>query len=322
VRLSRLLNPLTFLGIVVLFLVSYCDEPEEDKPVVSITRFPYNKRASLSITFDDGCPSIFTKVVPLLNQYHYKASFFIIASAAEQKNEWALWNDLILQGHEVGNHSLTHEYYLGAIDDRKIMETEIDSSFSLLQSRLIKPPFSFGHPFHSTNTMADQIVFQKHFASKISPSGFCKMIPLFNRQHFENELQESIATGRWLVTTSHGIDDCFAPMPYSVLVECMRTADQYSDDLYIDTFEALAKYKIELQNSSVRIVNNEGRYEVTNTHNLNKVFDAPLTLSITNLNTEEYVVDTNNPAILDVFIEHSIIYVIVKPNTSFFIGRR
>ncbi|AYB31496.1 polysaccharide deacetylase family protein [Chryseolinea soli] len=289
---------------------------------VRITKFPENKTAALSITFDDGCPSVFTKIIPLLDQYNLKGTFLIIARAASERQEWDKWNALIANGHEVGNHSMTHSYYLGTIEDNAILEREIDSSYFVLASHLSKPPFSFGHPFHSTSPQADNIVFKHHFATKISPQGFCHMVPLYNGPSFKEELKEGIEKRKWIVTTAHGIDDCFAPITYEVLQNVVQTVVASRNDLYIDTFENLSKYKIERKNTEVRITGSADNFTVTLINDLPEIFNVPLTLAIPNLSADQPEIVPLKGKIWSTRTDKRNTYVTVDPEGSFSVKRK
>lgn len=289
---------------------------------VRVTKFPENKPAALSITFDDGCPSVFTKILPLLDQYNLKGTFLIIARAASERKEWDKWNAVIANGHEVGNHSMTHSFYLGTIEDNAVLTREIDSSYFVLASHLTKPPFSFGHPFHSTSPQADQIVFRHHYATKISPPGFCHMVPLYNGPSFKEELQEGIKKHKWIVTTAHGIDDCYAPITYDVLQDFVQTAVASRNKVYIDTFENLSKYKIERQNTQVRVTGSSDNFTITLTNDLPDVFDVPITLAIGDPSLDQYEILPLKGKIWSTYADKKNLYVTVDPKGSFSVKRK
>lgn len=306
-----------------LAILQSCIEDKTDIINVSITQYPYNKASALSITFDDGCPSVFTRIVPILEENNLRGTFFIISGSVEKRNEWAKWNDLIDRGHEVGNHSLTHSYYLGTQLDESVLMNEIDSSFRLLESKLVKPPFSFGHPFHSTSPDADEIVFKHHFVSKISPPGFCNMVPLYDTEIFQNEFLEGIQNHQWLVTTAHGIDDCYAPITLTLFMEFIATINAHKDEVFCDTFENLAKYKIESQNTKIDIATNEqGDFIIKLTNKLPEQFDYPLTVAVSGLIPEQYMVIPNEGIILDTSIQTGTIYITLSPTSSLLLRRK
>ncbi len=69
---------------------------------------PWNNHpAALSLTFDDSRTVHLDVVIPELNKRHLHATFFLIVSKTTRLDEW---RKARLQGHEIGNHSVTHEH--------------------------------------------------------------------------------------------------------------------------------------------------------------------------------------------------------------------
>jgi len=70
------------------------------------------KQSTISLTFDDGHASDCLLVLPLLEQYGYKASFFIPAENLENDPEkLSACKKLLAAGHYVGPHGYAHIYY-------------------------------------------------------------------------------------------------------------------------------------------------------------------------------------------------------------------
>lgn len=305
-----------------LLILTCCREEEVDlkDPHIRISRFPNGKKAALSITFDDGCPSVFTKIVPRLDKYQWKGSFYIISGTAEKKEMWDAWKELRQQGHEIGNHSLTHGYYLGALYDKQLLEKEIDSSFALMKARMGEAPFTFSHPFHSNSPLVDNMVFKNHFATRISPAGFCRMISLNDVAFFETELAGAFSKSEWIVTTAHGIDDCFSPMSQEFFDSFLQTVEKYQDSLHIDTFENIAKYKIESEYTKFTVSKYGPDFKVTSISNLpGEVFNYPLTVSVCNLNQGRYSIQSIEGETIPLLTEGEMSYIRVLPGSSFII---
>ena len=69
---------------------------------------PWNGHpAAVSLTFDDARPVHLDVVVPELNKRHLNATFFVIISKLTRLDDW---RRVQAQGHEIGNHSVTHEH--------------------------------------------------------------------------------------------------------------------------------------------------------------------------------------------------------------------
>lgn len=77
-------------------------------PVIS--RGESNKKA-VALTFDDGPDPLLTpQLLQLLLKHQLKATFFVTGKKAAQHPE--LINEILLQGHSIGNHSYIHDNLL------------------------------------------------------------------------------------------------------------------------------------------------------------------------------------------------------------------
>ncbi len=62
------------------------------------------------LTFDDG-PSESTKaILDILDEYHAKATFFVVGDKRDSLDEW--YHEIVSRGHSIGLHSYTHDYDL------------------------------------------------------------------------------------------------------------------------------------------------------------------------------------------------------------------
>ncbi len=83
----------------------------------NITRLPLAaaQRNEVAITIDDGPdPEVTPQVLDILDQYQAKATFFCIGKAAAQHPE--LCREIVRRGHDIGNHSLSHNWYFSLLD--------------------------------------------------------------------------------------------------------------------------------------------------------------------------------------------------------------
>lgn len=98
------------------------------------------------LTFDDGPHEIYTgQVLDILKEEHVKAAFFVVGSRAEREPE--LFKRIVLEGHEVGNHSFSHPD-LGKISAQHA-DLEINSTNRLLEALTGRGTVLFRPPFRS-----------------------------------------------------------------------------------------------------------------------------------------------------------------------------
>ncbi|MBJ2173426.1 polysaccharide deacetylase family protein [Aureibaculum sp. A20] len=71
-------------------------------------KWPENKKAAVSLTFDDGQDSHLDNAIPLLDSLNVKATFYCPGNSESLHNRTSEWKKIVENGHELGNHSLFH----------------------------------------------------------------------------------------------------------------------------------------------------------------------------------------------------------------------
>ena len=95
-----------WLAVVAAFgLLSAPAAQEQPRPAGGVT-WPYGARMALSLSFDDGRDSQVSRGLPLLAKHRARATFFVVPGAVARQVEG--WKRAVADGHEIGNHSLTH----------------------------------------------------------------------------------------------------------------------------------------------------------------------------------------------------------------------
>ena len=79
-------------------------------------QLPKGKKAAIVLTYDDGLHSQLEHVVPVLDKYKIKATFFLWAGMV-QEEDIPVWRKVSKKGHELGNHSLYHPCNAGINPD-------------------------------------------------------------------------------------------------------------------------------------------------------------------------------------------------------------
>jgi len=90
----------------------------------------------VALTFDDALDSHYHIVFPLLELMGMKAIFFVAAADVEKKGRmtWSQLEEIVVQGHTVGSHGLTHTL-LPQVDQLHLL-AELEGSRKLLEDRL------------------------------------------------------------------------------------------------------------------------------------------------------------------------------------------
>lgn len=90
------------------------------------------------LTFDDGpCPGVTDNVLDILSETKFKATFFCIGEHVVKHPE--LYQRIIDEGHQVGNHSMTHQS--GWSMNTKAFVKDVELCSQQVESTLFRPPY-------------------------------------------------------------------------------------------------------------------------------------------------------------------------------------
>ncbi len=93
--------------------------------------------ATIALTFDDGPePSSTPLLLELLARHNLQATFFVVGEKVARYPE--LIADIIGQGHTIGNHSWSHDYFL-MLRSQKRLQEDLHNSQEILKKMGIQP---------------------------------------------------------------------------------------------------------------------------------------------------------------------------------------
>jgi peptidoglycan/xylan/chitin deacetylase (PgdA/CDA1 family) len=116
-------------------------------------QWPAGKRAAVSLSFDDARASQIDIGLDLLKKADVKVTFFLTASAVERRV--AGWKKAVADGHEMGNHTMTHPCTGNyAFSERNALENytlqmmadQLDEASGQIQRLLGVKPATFAYP--------------------------------------------------------------------------------------------------------------------------------------------------------------------------------
>ncbi|MDD4747957.1 MAG: polysaccharide deacetylase family protein [Salinivirgaceae bacterium] len=97
-----------------------------------------NNANNIFLTFDDGPnPSTTPYILDVLDQNDIKATFFCIGKNVERHP--ALFDDIILRGHAVGNHTYSHLKGWRCSNEEYINDINLAAEY--IQGKLFRPPY-------------------------------------------------------------------------------------------------------------------------------------------------------------------------------------
>jgi len=119
---------------------------------------------SIVLTFDDGWENQFKYAYPLLKEYNYTATFFIVTRAIDGEL-FLTWDEVKTMdenGMEIGAHTRTHPYLVG-ITDPVTLRQEIIGGKSVIENRIGRPIHLFAYPYGYYNDQVIEIVKEAGF---------------------------------------------------------------------------------------------------------------------------------------------------------------
>jgi peptidoglycan/xylan/chitin deacetylase (PgdA/CDA1 family) len=133
-------------------------------------------RRAVAITFDDGFHSVYEHALPVLRQYHFPATVFLVADYCGRTNAWPSQPSHILQrpllswsaikemtaaSIRFGSHTRTHPD-LTRVTERQVSE-EVLGSKGAIEDAVGEPVDAFAYPYGIVSDPVKCLV-QKHFS--------------------------------------------------------------------------------------------------------------------------------------------------------------
>lgn len=140
-QVNKLVKTLEFIGFFALFsimMISYANAENQ-----YVFKSNTNDQMKIALTFDDGPhPRKTEKILNILDKYNVKATFFVIG--VNVQNYPNVLNKVIDKGHELGNHTFSHQILKSASVNKiksEILNTE-DALYDhySVTTNLLRPP--------------------------------------------------------------------------------------------------------------------------------------------------------------------------------------
>lgn len=166
--------------------------------VASLGKRDVFDRKTIVITFDDGYPSMYTKLLPLVREFGYSVTLFVYVDAVgtgrgDRVMTWDKLREMDASGIDIQSHSVSHRDMTSekSMRDPKFLYEELWDSKRIFELRLGKKIDFFAFPFGRYNiellSMAANAGYTKVFSTDygsnvISRDNFC-----LRRQHIKSE---------------------------------------------------------------------------------------------------------------------------------------
>lgn len=212
---------------------------------INISKWKGGAKTSVNLSFDDNNHSHKT-ISLILDQYGFKGSFYAITGYMFIDD----LKDILLRGHEVGNHTYRH-LDLTKLDSLNL-EIQINKGKEDIKKMLGDSCVSFAVPFHSNTPLIRKIGFEHHlFIRNVSqyPDTKRKRIDLgaaTNIHYVDSILNDCVKSGTMFLITGHGIDgEGWDPISEGLLKQMLDTLKNRSDKglVWVSTLKEVAQYE-------------------------------------------------------------------------------
>lgn len=120
---------------------------------LTVARWPQNREAAISLTFDDAMATQLDNVAPILKKYSLHGTFFVTTGADAWRKRMDEWKRLAADGNEIGGHTVHHPCLLEQITPHsqtytpEMMEAEIRDNAQTIQQEIGSPHgLTFAYP--------------------------------------------------------------------------------------------------------------------------------------------------------------------------------
>jgi len=231
--------------------------------------WPDGKRAAVSLSFDDARPSEIDNGLEILDRYGVKATFYVLPFNVEKR--LAGWKKAVANGHEIGNHTLTHPcsgnylWVRTALENctLEIIEQDIEEANVAIERLLGVRPTTFAYPcgqaFVSRGTeiksyvpvVAEKFAVGRNVGDQcLNTPTFCDLAQVYSIEldglDFEQARQfidRAVENGQWLIFYGHEVNPSG---PQTVRTETLEAICKYASDpangLWIDRVDVIARY--------------------------------------------------------------------------------
>ncbi|MBN2234565.1 MAG: polysaccharide deacetylase family protein [Opitutales bacterium] len=165
--------------VIVPMLPAYAITENTSAFEVRIAKWPDNRDAAFSFTFDDGYVSHFEQARPVLNDFGFHGTFYVYPGALSdalpgkwRHGTWAIFQEMADEGHEIGSHTVTHPrlttLQMGNAETPGTLLYELIESKNLIEQRIpaAVPCITFAYPYVDRNDTVDEAVSRIYLSAR------------------------------------------------------------------------------------------------------------------------------------------------------------
>lgn len=263
---------------------------------VSVAKFWGDRRAAVSLTFDDGIQEHFTLVAPHLDAYALKGTFGINGLYVGDLDDhfaprltWEKCRQMAANGHEICNHSWSHPNLMSV--DSCTLVSEVSKNDSIIEAEIGVRPTSFLYPFNAVTSSIQPICEKGKVGSRLQQFALGQRNSRCTASSIYTWLRHQIERNLWGITMTHGIYTAWDQWddPW-VLWDFFRRLAFKKDSVWIDTFSNIQAYVKERDSVQLTISYKDKILMITPALHLDStIFRMPLTLKIGGIKQNRFI---------------------------------
>ena len=295
-----------------LLAVAAATLAQSASPKVTLTRWPQDRAAAISLTFDDGINTDLDFVAPILAKHHLPGTFFVATAMGPWEKRKEEWKQLAQAGNELANHTVHHPCLLPEITPHsqdytpQMMEAEISQAAeSIMQLTHSRRGMTFAYPCGnmSFGKPEDEVKNAALFARYVSEHSFAARAvgggaidpdelnvlavsdlgPTADKD-FVSLLQmgqPALEGRRWGVYCFHGVGGDWLSITPEALDELATYLEQHRE-IWTATFGDVVRYIQERKAASLHIAESAANhFDMSLSWPMDRnIYDLPLTIKI------------------------------------------
>jgi len=286
---------------------------QNSAPTVSVTRWPEDRMAAISLTFDDGIDSHIDHVGPILKKHHLNGTFFVATGLGPWEKRKPEWKQLAAEGNELANHTVHHPCLLPQITPHsqdytpEMMEAEIkDAAREIQQVTGSQRGLTFAYPCGnmSFGKPVDEVTNAALYARYIAENSFGARVYGANGSQGPEDInvlaindlgftadkdfstlldmaRPAVQVHNWGVFAFHGVGGDWLAITPETFDELAAYFERHTE-IWTATFGDVLRYIEESKAAGIRITQSDATsLTVAMTWPMDKkIYDVPLTFKV------------------------------------------
>ncbi len=252
---------------------------------VKVADYKDGKECAVSLTFDDSMKEHYTIVAPELEKRGFRGTFWMCGDwmPADPQTDtthftWAEAKEMSDNGHEMSNHSWSHQY-MTRLSEEELVE-EIRKNDEAILKNIGKPSTTFCFPYNSYNEAVLAEVMKGRIGARLKE--FWLGGQHSPKEYLQKQVENALASGSWIAGMTHGINygyDCYTdPTEFTDFLDYLKSLE---DRIWVGTFRDVAAYTAVAKDVKLEVSKEGKGITVTPSTSLDKgLYEIPLTMVV------------------------------------------